>query len=256
MPDNFVTAFLTLFVELGLPYPTSYPPSVPPAGKHTPIIVYGAGSTAGQYTIQLLHAAGYENVVATASPQHHDFLKSLGAAEVFDYRSPSLAEDIIRAAEGKPHLVMDCITAEATIATIANFIHPSGTLAILLPVKRGDRVRADGDASAMYMDIPRDESPLPQGVVIKGVRAFRYQDVSNFWVVQFFVIGAKLGVQVPYLKENVMPRILPTLLEKGLIQPNRVKLLEEGSLKERVAIGLDLLRNNKISGEKVVVKVT
>ena len=52
-----------------------------------------------------------------------------------------------------------------------------------------------------------------------------------------------------------MPKILPELLQKGLIQPNRVKLLDQGSLKERVEIGLDLLRNNKVSGEKVVVKI-
>jgi len=31
--------------------------------------------------------------------------------------------------------------------------------------------------------------------------------------------------------------------------------MDEGTLKERVATGLDLLRNNKVSGEKVVVKV-
>lgn len=53
-----------------------------------------------------------------------------------------------------------------------------------------------------------------------------------------------------------MPKILPSLLESGLIRPSRVRLLDEGSFKERVSIGLDLLRNNKISGEKVVVKVT
>ena len=52
-----------------------------------------------------------------------------------------------------------------------------------------------------------------------------------------------------------MPKILPELLQKGLIQPNRVKLLDQGTLKERVEIGLDLLRNNKVSGEKVVVKI-
>jgi len=57
------------------------------------------------------------------------------------------------------------------------------------------------------------------------------------------------------MKENLMPRIVPELLKKGLIQPNRVRLLEKGSLKDRAAEALDLLRNNKISGEKVVVKV-
>ncbi len=52
-----------------------------------------------------------------------------------------------------------------------------------------------------------------------------------------------------------MPKILPSLLEKGIIQPNRVHLLDQGTFKERVSAGLDLLRNNKVSGEKLVVKI-
>lgn len=63
-------------------------------------------------------------------------------------------------------------------------------------------------------------------------------------------------IQDPYEKENLMPKILPALLEAGIIKSNRVRLLDQGTFKERVAVGLDLLRNNKVSGEKVVVRVT
>ncbi len=52
-----------------------------------------------------------------------------------------------------------------------------------------------------------------------------------------------------------MPKILPALLETGHVKPSRVRLIKEGSFKERVGIGLDLLRNNKVSGEKVVVEI-
>ena len=52
-----------------------------------------------------------------------------------------------------------------------------------------------------------------------------------------------------------MPKIFPSLLEKGVLEPNRVRLLKNGTFKERVEEGLDLLRNNKISGEKVVVEI-
>jgi hypothetical protein len=54
-----------------------------------------------------------------------------------------------------------------------------------------------------------------------------------------------------------MPKILPELLEAGIVKPNKVRLIDEsfGSLKDRVGTGLDLLRNNQVSGEKVVVKV-
>ena len=55
--------------------------------------------------------------------------------------------------------------------------------------------------------------------------------------------------------ENLMPRIVPELLEKKLVQANKIRVLDEGTLKERVDVGLDLLRGNKISGEKVIVQI-
>ena len=57
------------------------------------------------------------------------------------------------------------------------------------------------------------------------------------------------------LREKLMPSILPALLESGVISPSRVRLLDQGSLLDRVNTGLQLLRENKISSEKVIVKV-
>lgn len=52
-----------------------------------------------------------------------------------------------------------------------------------------------------------------------------------------------------------MPVILPELLEKGLIQPTRLRLMDQGSLQQRVEQALELFRNNKVSGEKLVIKI-
>lgn len=52
-----------------------------------------------------------------------------------------------------------------------------------------------------------------------------------------------------------MPKVLPALLESGYIKPSRVRLINTGTFKERVSFGLDLIRNNKVSGEKVVVEI-
>ncbi|KAF7356305.1 PKS-ER domain-containing protein [Mycena venus] len=236
VPDNFITSFYSLFDQLALPIPTSFPAPSPPPNHDTPILVYGAGSTTGQYALQLLHAAGYTNVIATASAKHHALLRTLGATHVFDYASPTLAADIARAVggDGKIALALDAITAEGTIARIAEVLSPQGTVALLLPIKAGDKV-AVGEAP-MYWEIPADQNPLPASTTVKYVRTFTY-------------------AQNEYLKNNLMPKILPDLLASGLIQPNRVRLLDQGTFKERVGTGLDLLRNNKISGEKVIVKV-
>jgi hypothetical protein len=65
-----------------------------------------------------------------------------------------------------------------------------------------------------------------------------------------------LSPQNDYLRENLFPKVLPPLLASGAIQPNKVRLLDQGSLKDRVIEGLELLRTNKVSGEKVIVKMT
>jgi hypothetical protein len=61
--------------------------------------------------------------------------------------------------------------------------------------------------------------------------------------------------QNEYQRINLMPKILPQLLQDGYIKPNRVRLYEQGSLQDRVAAGLQVLRTNQVSGEKVVIRV-
>ncbi|ESK93366.1 alcohol dehydrogenase [Moniliophthora roreri MCA 2997] len=243
IPDNFITAFNTLFspLYLGFPIPQSFPVSERPPLADAPILIYGAGSTTGQYAIQLLKSAGYRNVIATASSRHHKYLQELGAKSVFDYSSPSLVEDIARASSssgGKVEFAVDCITAEGTLSTISKVVSSQGAVALLLPVKKGNKVRGGEGEEEMVMTLPDDSDLLPKGTKIVGVRTFLY-------------------LENEYLRDNLMTSILPELLEAGIIQPNKVRLLDEsvGSLKDRVATGLDLLRNNKVSGEKVVIKL-
>lgn len=176
-PDNFITAFYTFFSLLSLPVPSSFPASSPPPLAFSAILIYGAGSTAGQYAIQLLHSAGYKNIIATASPKNHDYLRSLGATSTFDYRSPNLVKDIAAAAggDGKVTLVLDCIAMlEDSLTTIGKVISSRGSLAILMPVKISTSLAID-DASKMLFDIPKDKNPLPEGTTVVTVKAFDYQ---------------------------------------------------------------------------------
>nr|GAT56977.1 predicted protein [Mycena chlorophos] len=235
IPDNFITSFYTLFDQLSLPIPSTFPASTPPSNPDVPILIYGAGATNGQYAIQLLHLAGYTNILATASPRHHALLRSLGAAHVFDYRSPTLTADVKAIASNGVELALDAVTADSTIARIAPLMAPTGSIALLLPIKVGDAV-AVGDAG-MRWELPAEVNPLAAETKINYVRTFLFDKNE-------------------YLKEHLMPQILPQLLRDGLIQPNKVRLLDQGTLKERVGAGLELLRSNAISGEKIIVKVS
>ncbi|KAG2358800.1 chaperonin 10-like protein [Suillus spraguei] len=234
IPDNFVTAFHTLFDRLELAPPT-FPISVPPPHAETPILIYGAGSTSGQYAVQLLAFAGYKRVIATASPRHHSYLKSLGAAHVIDYSADDMHEKILLAAGKNLQFVLDCISAEGTLKSISSVVSRDGMVAMLLPVTEGSRHIA-GKGMQMWMELPADRNPFPDSVKLVGMRTLLYQ-------------------QNEYLRDNLMPKILPRLLEEGIIQPNRVRLFDQGSLQDRCQEALDVVRSGQVNGEKAVVKV-
>ncbi|KAG6860842.1 hypothetical protein C0995_006980 [Termitomyces sp. Mi166 len=236
IPDNLITAFFTLFNQLELPIPSSFPAKEAPPLASTPFLVYGAGSTSGQYTVQLLRAAGYTKILATASPKHHDYLKSIGATDTFDYNNPNLVGNVAKTVggDGKVPIVIDCIAAEPSMKALAEIVSPSGKAAILMPIKKSNTLTVKQVSE--FADLPEDNAPFAATVKLYGVRTFTvFQD--------------------PYLRDNLAPKIIPSLLETGIIKPNRLRLIDQGSLKERVLEGLDLLRNNKVSGEKVVIKV-
>lgn len=77
------------------------------------LLVWGGASSVGSNAIQLAVAAGYE-VITTASAHNFDYVKKLGASQVFDYNSPTVHEDLLDAFKSKTLAgVMDCIGAPA-----------------------------------------------------------------------------------------------------------------------------------------------
>lgn len=99
LPMGVVVSIFGLFHKdyLNLRLPTV---DGPPAGAKETVLIWGASTSVGSQAVQLAAAAGYE-VITTASPKRFDYAKSLGAAHVFDYASPTVVEDIKGAASGK-----------------------------------------------------------------------------------------------------------------------------------------------------------
>ncbi|PYH99004.1 GroES-like protein [Aspergillus ellipticus CBS 707.79] len=98
IPLGISTAACGLFQKdyLALQHPTA--PKTQSTGQT--LLIWSGSSSVGSNAIQLAVAAGYE-VFTTASPQNFDFVKSLGASQVFDYRSETMVEDIVAAFKGK-----------------------------------------------------------------------------------------------------------------------------------------------------------
>ncbi|MEA5360922.1 zinc-binding alcohol dehydrogenase family protein [Amycolatopsis sp., V23-08] len=97
LPLAVSTAACGLFQtdQLGLRHPSA---NAEPVDET--VLVWGGSTSVGSNAVQLAAAAGYW-VIATASPRNFDYVTSLGAAEVFDYNSPSVVPDIITALQGR-----------------------------------------------------------------------------------------------------------------------------------------------------------
>jgi NADPH:quinone reductase-like Zn-dependent oxidoreductase len=79
---------------MGLEFPSL--DSSKASSKGEVVVIYGGSSSVGCAAIQLAANAGYR-VFATASAANFDLCRECGASEVFDYKSPSIAEDIAAA---------------------------------------------------------------------------------------------------------------------------------------------------------------
>lgn len=97
LPLGLSTAACGLFQkdQLALQHPSATPK---PTGKT--LLIWGGSTSVGGNAIQLAVAAGYE-VITTSSPRNFDYVKELGASQVFDYNSTSVVEDVIEAFKGK-----------------------------------------------------------------------------------------------------------------------------------------------------------
>jgi len=86
LPLAVSTAACGLFQtdHLGLAHPGAQPT---PTGQT--VVIWGGSTSVGSNAIQLAAAAGYD-VVTTASPTNHDYVQTLGAAQVFDHHSPTV----------------------------------------------------------------------------------------------------------------------------------------------------------------------
>ncbi|GMF72164.1 unnamed protein product [Aspergillus oryzae] len=157
LPVSVSTAAAGLFQKdhLNLPHPSLSPQ---PTGQT--ILIWGGSSSVGLSAVQLAHAAGVE-VITTASQHNHALLKSLGVLKVYDYRSPTVVDDIVAALENK-HVVgaYDCISEDKTQRACAEILERSNAARKVL-VYTNDVLTPEG---------------LPASVTAKGIFCLTVED--------------------------------------------------------------------------------
>lgn len=240
LPNNFVTAWHTLTKEGGCELRWPKPENYKPQKKDQWILVWGGSSSVGQYILQVLKHYGYENVVATASKAHHERLRTYGARECFDYRNQNVGEEIERFinlqsnGNGQISFIVDCIGSRTTsVSPISRIAKPGAEVAIMLPVVVKDA--AVGVKPELSMDVDEGVS-WADGVNRRGVRTHFY-------------------LENQFLADKLQPEIMPTLLERGVIQPNEQVIVEGDTLLERAEKALSKLRNKEVSGARLVWRI-
>lgn len=208
-----------LYQSLKLALPTE------PVKDATPILIYGGSTATGTLAIQFAKLSGYK-VLTTCSPHNFDLVRSLGADEVYDYKDASSAEQIRKSTNNNLKLVMDCISLEASAAFCDNAMSTEG-----------------GEYSSLLN--------------VKIERA----NVNDRYTLAYTVLGEAFSfgnIPIPAKPEDrehaeKFVAIAQPLLEQGKVKVHRPKVGRDGL--KGVLDGLQLLKADKVSGEKLVYNV-
>jgi NADPH:quinone reductase-like Zn-dependent oxidoreductase len=91
------------------------------------VLIHAAGGGVGHLAVQLAHHLGAE-VIGTASPARHDWLRALGAAELIDYTSQRF-EDVVDDVDVVVDLVGDAVDGYSTRSL--SVLRPGGLLVVV-----------------------------------------------------------------------------------------------------------------------------
>jgi NADPH:quinone reductase-like Zn-dependent oxidoreductase len=180
---NLVTVFHTATADLKLELPWPVPEGYTPKQADDPILIWGASSSVGIYAVQVFRHWGFKNIIAVASEKQHEYLRSIGATETFDYRKQDVVDKILHftsnRTEPKLPYIIDCIgSLEGTLQPLSKIAQRGSTVAVMLPVILKDATLEE--EPEYEMDVSRVlVGQWADGVEVRGVRTHFYLSVSH-----------------------------------------------------------------------------
>ncbi|OZD39936.1 hypothetical protein CH252_29690 [Rhodococcus sp. 06-1477-1B] len=239
-PLGLSTAACALFQpqHLGLRMPGD-PAS---AAENGVVVIWGGSTSVGMNAIQLARAAGYD-VVTTASGKNAETVRSLGAGDVVDHRSPSAVDDLVAAVAGRPVVGAVALGAGSTDACLEVLSRTGGKRLAMAstPISLDSLVGSRRLFPAMLPVFAR----IGLGTVRSNLRA------RHLGIRAGFVWGSSLrdDAMGPRLWGEVVPR----MLAEGALRPAPAPLVVGeglGALQD----ALDRQRAG-VSAQKVVVRL-
>jgi NADPH:quinone reductase-like Zn-dependent oxidoreductase len=172
--------------------------------------------------------AGWK-AITTCSPRNFELVKSLGADEVFDYSDKECGTKIRESTSYKLKYAWDTISLPVSMQICA------------------EALKSDGDAHygcLLKPDFPRKDVAITYTLAYKCFGETFHKRGTTF--------EAK-DLQDEYEFAIKWATIFEKLLADGKVKVHPPKVMDGGL--EKVLDGLDLLRNDKVSGQKLVYRV-
>ncbi|KAL8834468.1 MAG: hypothetical protein Q9176_007492 [Flavoplaca citrina] len=116
------------------------------------VLVLGGASSIGSAAIQTAKMVGM-TLYTTASPKHHEYLKSLGAKERFDYHDDGAVERIVKAAKE------DNITLEFAFDAAGQELKAGGTPKLATAIPMSDQTPTEYGVEFKFVAAPTEEKP-------------------------------------------------------------------------------------------------
>lgn len=171
--------------------------------------------------------------IATCSPSNSELCLCFGAEKVFDYHSPTCATDIRTYTRNELAYTLDCVSqADTTQLCYASIGRAGGRYVSLEPFR-------------------------------EAVAQTRALTIEPSWVMVLTVFGRKVALDGQYGRD-ARPQdrhfsaqafaAVQDLLDRGLIDTHPVKVMPGGW--EGVMRGVDIIRSQALSGQKLVYSVS
>ncbi|EDK39569.2 hypothetical protein PGUG_03667 [Meyerozyma guilliermondii ATCC 6260] len=201
------------------------------ANKGKSILIWGGATATGVLAIQIAKLAFGLKVITTASKKNHEYLKSLGADAVFDYNDSNVVEAIKSEAGDSIAYALDTVantdTFQKTYDATANSKHVELDNLLMLDKSQ---IKTDSSRSVSY------HKTLMYGAT---------GDAFSIWGMDFPTNHVSTKRYLDYWL-NELPKYIPQIKSANL------KVIKPGL--ESVNEALQLLHDNKVSGQKIVFR--
>jgi NADPH:quinone reductase-like Zn-dependent oxidoreductase len=228
------TAALGLFAEDRLALPSPFQQLS--KGETLPIVIYGASSSVGAYALQLAKLAGLYTIAVAGKGL--GYVESLQRADILiDYRGGE--EKTVQLIKKAVH---DKFGANAKLEDAYDAISENGSMQLL--------AKAMDNKGKIAIELPRDPAHKLRRVSSQKDQ-FSYDDIPDTIETLESAVPSAHGKDLDFAQKYFI--LFGRLLSEGMFRTNRPRILKGGLL--GIEEGLQLLKDGKVSAEKLVVRV-